>query len=313
MYDVIIIGSGCSGYAAAMYCGRLSLKTLLIGEIDGGTIILTDTVENYPGFVSLTGEELAGKLKKHALQYGVKIVSGIASEIKKEKDCFKVSTKTKKYNSKTIIFATGTDHRKLNIPGEKEFKNLGVHSCALCDGFFYKNKIAAVIGGSDSAAKEALVLARYAKKVYIIYRGDKIRPEPINMQRIKDSRNIKIINNINITSINGGKNVSSITLDKPYNGSKDFKLDAVFIDVGQIPKSELAKNLGIKLNKKSEVIIDRESKTNIPGFFAAGDVADAVFKQAITGVGEAVSASYSAYQYISNTNIMPCSDEEDIT
>ena len=312
MYDVIIIGSGCSGYAAAMYSGRLNLKTLLIGYIEGGTITLTDTVENYPGFIKLTGPELADKLKEHAMQYPVKMISDSVLGIKKIGNCFKVSTKSRTYNSKTVILATGTDHRKLNIPGEKEFKNRGVHNCSLCDGPIYAHKLVAVIGGSDSAAKEAIFLASYAKKVFMIYRGEKIRPEPINMKKIQNlikKSKIEIIYNANVKEIKGNKLVTSVILDRPYKKSNELKLDGIFVAVGQIPKSDLAKQIGAKINEKSEVIINKESKTNIPGFFAAGDVADTIFKQAITGVGEAVTASYSAYQYISHTKIMPCSDE----
>ena len=313
MYDVIIIGSGCAGYAAAMYSGRLNLKTLLIGDLDGGVIMNTDLVENYPGFIKLTGEELANNLKKHAMQYpSVKMVSGLVIEIKKEKKCFKAYTKTRLYNSKTIIFAAGTNRRMLNVPGEKAFKGRGVHSCALCDSPFYKDKIVAVIGGSDSAAKEALVLSTYAKKVFIIYRREHIRPEPVNLQRVQKTKNIEVINKTNILEINGNNQVHSVTLDKKYKGKSELALDAVFIEVGHIPNSKLAENLGVKINDKSEIIIDKESQTNLPGFFAAGDVVDTKFKQAITGVGEAVTASYSAYQYVSHISIMPCGDEEDL-
>lgn len=313
MYDVTIIGSGCAGYAAAMYSSRLNLKTLLIGDLDGGTIMNTDIVENYPGFIRLTGEELANNLKKHAMQYpSLKMVSDLVIEIKKEKECFKAYTKTKLYNSKTIIFAAGTNRRMLNVPGENEFKGRGVHSCALCDGPFYKGKIVAVVGGSDSAAKEALVLSTYAKKVFIIYRGEQIRPEPINLQRVQKTKNIEIISKTNVLKINGNKKVHSVSIDKKYKGKNELALDAIFIEVGHIPNSKIAKNLGVKINDKSEIIIGRESQTNLPGFFAAGDVVDTKFKQAITGVGEAVTASYSAYQYVNHISIMPCGDEEDI-
>jgi len=305
MYDVIIVGSGCSGYSAAMYARRLELKTLLIGEIDGGTIILTDVVENYPGFARLSGEELSNKLRDHAMQYKPDMVYGKVLGIKKEKNYFKVSTKSKSYLSKTIIIATGTMHSKLNIPGEEEFANRGVSYCSLCDGILYKNKVVAVVGGSDSAVKEALVLARYAKKVFIIYRGTNVRAEPVNYIRLKKEKKITIINETTLTRISEKKFVGSVELDKPYNGKKSLNLDAVFIAIGYAPKSELARDLGVNLNEKLEIIIDSDSKTSMPGVFAAGDITNTRFKQAIIGVAHAVTAAHSAHYYISHSAVMP--------
>lgn len=314
-YDTIIIGGGVAGLAAAMYAGRLELKTLLLSDKTGGTIVLTDIVENYPGFIRLTGQELADKIKEHAMQYTVEMVEEKAADVKMCGDrCYSVYTEDKSYHTKTIIFATGTKHKELGIPGEKEFSAKGVHTCALCDGPFYKEKTVGVVGGSDSAAKEALLLTRWAKKVYIIYRGEKIRPEPVNMtrieQKVKEGR-IEIINSTNVTEIKGDKFVKSVIFDKPYNGGKEFTLDSVFIEIGSMPISEMAKKLGASTNEKGEIIINREAKTNVPGLFAAGDVADTKFKQAITGVGEAVLAVYSAYTYVNeNEFICTCSDEE---
>lgn len=310
-YDIAIIGSGCAGYAAAMYSGRFQLKTLVLGETPGGTIISTNIVENYPGFVKLSGQELIDKLKAHALDYKefVEIKQEKVIDIKKMKNCFRIKTDKSNYISKAVIFATGTKHRKLGIPGEDRFKGRGVHTCFLCDGFAYRNKVIAIVGGSDSAAKEAILGTQLAKKVYIIYRGEKIRPEPINMKRVNNlikNGKIEIINNTNVTEILGDKFVTHVMLDKPYKGSKKFKLDGLFIEIGADPLSELAKKIKVKLNKKGEIIIDRESRTNIKGVFAAGDVVDTAFKQAITGVGEAVSASYSAYRYISENEVFTC-------
>ncbi|MBI4173768.1 MAG: FAD-dependent oxidoreductase, partial [Candidatus Aenigmarchaeota archaeon] len=274
MYDTIIIGTGCAGLAGAMYAGRLNLKTLVIGDIAGGTIILTDTVENYPGFKKLTGQELADKLLEHAKDYPVEIMEDKVAGVAEQGDGFLVKTERegKDFLAKTIIIATGTRHKELDVPGEKQFHNKGVHNCALCDAPLYKNKTVAVVGGSDSAAKEALVLAQHAAKVYMIYRGEQIRPEPVNMKRIQAAKNIEIINHTNVLEIKGEKKVTQVMLDKPYQGSKEFKLDGVFVAIGLIPLSGLAKRLGVELNAKGEIIIDRESRTNIPGVFAAGDV-----------------------------------------
>ncbi len=302
-YDVLIIGGGCTGFAAAMYAGRFELKTLVVGDALGGTIILTDVVENYPGFHRLTGLELAEKLREHALDYKtVEIKEDRVTDISKKGTLFEVKTQNgDTYEAKTLIFATGTKTRMLNVPGEAEFTSRGVNYCVLCDGPLFKGKILGLVGGADSAAKEALLLTEYASKVYMIYRGDKIRPEPINyervMQKVEEGK-IELILNTNVVKINGDKFVNSVTFDKPYKGSTEFKLDGLFIEVGHIPLSELAVKLGVKTNEKREIIIDRASKTNVPGVFAAGDVVDTGFKQAITGVGEGVSAAYSAYMYL---------------
>lgn len=304
MYDLVIVGGGVVGLGAAMYAGRLNLKTVMIGDNIGGTITLTDVVENYPGFERLTGLELAEKLRRHAENYEVEFVESKVTDITKRGKTFVIKTDEKTYEAKSLLIATGSKHRELGVPGEKEFEGKGVHTCALCDGYFYKDKIIAVVGGSDSAGKEALLLTQWGKKVYIIYRGDKIHPEPVNMKRIEANKKIEIINKMNVKSIIGDKFVKGIVLDKQYNGKNELTLDAVFIEIGATPMSQLAEKLGVKINDKKEIIIDRESKTNVPGVFAAGDVVDTKFKQAITGVGEAVSAVYSAYKYVNESEFV---------
>lgn len=185
------------------------------------------------------------------------------------------------------------------MKGALEFESKGVHYCALCDGALFKNKIVAVIGGSDSAAKEALLLSEYAEKVYIIYRKERIGPEPINLERIKRNKKIIVITKTNVLEIKGDKFVNEVVLDNKFKGKNILRLDGVFGAIGSDPLSDLAKKLGVKINNKKEIIIDHKtSKTNIPGIYAAGDVADKEFKQAITGVAEGVTATYSAYRYI---------------
>ncbi len=305
-YDFIVLGAGGTGLAAAMYAARLGLKTLVLGHTHGselpigGIITTTNIVENYPGFIRLSGEELAKKIEEHTRSYDlVEIKEEKAIDLKKQKNVFQVKTEENEYTGKTILFATGTKWRKLEIPGAKEFENKGVNFCALCDGPLFKNKVLAVIGGSDSAAKDALFLSEHASKVYIIYRGSEIRPELVNMERVKKNKKIEIINNTNLIGIKGDKSVKSVILDKPYKNSKELKLDGIFVAIGHIALSNLAKPLGVKLNKAGEIIIDhKNSETNISGVYAAGDVADKPFKQLITGVAEGCTAAYSAYEYI---------------
>ena len=218
--------------------------------------------------------------------------------------CFLLKTKSgQEFHAKTVLFATGTKVKQLGKPGEETYKNKGVHYCATCDGALYGDKAIAVIGGSDSAAKEALLLSEYASKVYIIYRGDEIKPEPINAERVKQNKKITVIPNTNVLEMKGDKFLSHVVLDAPFNGSKELKLDAVFIAIGHIPLSDVAKKLGVTVTDKGYIKINRVSETNLPGVFAAGDVADTEFKQAITGVAEGVWAAYSAFKHVKNAEI----------
>ncbi len=311
-YDFIIIGGGVAGLAAAMYGARLGLKTLVLGASHGselpigGVITTTNIVENYPGFIRLSGSELAEHIQKHAASYElVTIREDRVVNVKEESRGFRVLSEKNHYYGKTILFATGTKWRKLEVPGSKEFENKGVVYCALCDGPLYRNKVVAVVGGSDSAAKDALLLSEYVRRVYVIYRGEKIRPEPINMKRIEAQKKIEVITKTQIAAIKGDAFVTHVVLDKVYKGTKELALEGVFVAIGHVVLSELAIALGVKVNEKKEIIIDHKtSETNVQGVYAAGDVADTPFKQAITGVAEGCIAAYSAYEYITKNRVV---------
>lgn len=313
-YDFLIVGAGGTGMAAGMYAARLGLKTLVLGHSYGadlpvgGVITTTHVVENYPGFISLTGPELAKKIEDHTRTYNlVEIKEEEIKNIKKHKKCFVVKTNKGKYQAKAILFATGTKWKTLDVPGTKEFENKGISYCALCDGPLFRKKVVAVVGGSDSATKDALLLTEHAKKVYIIYRGKEIHPEPINMERVKKNKKIEVINNTNVKEIKGDKMIKSVVFDQPYKGSKEFKLGGLFIAIGHIALSDLAKSLKVKLDKAGEIKIDHmTSETNVPGVFAAGDVTDKQFKQLITGVADGCTAAYSAYEYITKNKVVAC-------
>ena len=312
-YDFIILGAGGTGLAAAMYAARLGLKTLVLGFSHGtefpigGVITTTNVVENYPGFIRLTGQELAKKIAEHAKSYElVEIKEEKAIDVKKTNNGFQVKTNKNSYDGKTILFATGTKWKKLpeNVKGNLEFENRGVSYCAICDGPLFRNKEIGVVGGSDSAAKDALLLAEHAKKVYIIYRGEEIHPEPINLERIKKNKKIEVINNANVVEIRGKELMKSVILDKPHKGKKELMIEGLFVAIGHIALSDLAKNLGADLNKEGEIKINHmTSETNISGVFAAGDVTDKQFKQLITGVADGCTAAYSAYEYINKKDL----------
>ena len=298
VYDVIIIGGGVAGLSAAVYAARFNLSSIILTKRRMGLLQDTHLVENWIGVISASGMELMKRIENHAKHYNVPIVEEEVTDVKKEGKNFKVKTKKKTYEGKTVILATGTAIKHLGIPGEEEFKNKGVSYCAICDAPLFRDKVVGVVGGNDSAAKEALLLSEYTKHVYIIYRGKKIRAEPINAKRVAENKKITVVNNINVLEVKGDKFVKSVILDKPYKGSKEFKIEGLFIYVGQIPNTSLAKKLGVELNEKGEIIINMNSKTNVQGVFAAGDCTNRVFKQAITGAAEGVAAAYSANEYL---------------
>ncbi|MHA2006945.1 MAG: NAD(P)/FAD-dependent oxidoreductase [Promethearchaeota archaeon] len=298
-YDLIVLGGGPTAIGCAIYAARFAMDVLVIGKTFGGLIATTHVVENYPAITTISGQGLMEMFREHMTSLNIPYISDEIRSIEKVGDHFELHSFFQNFKAYSICLATGSEKRKLGIPGEEKFAGRGVSYCATCDGPFYRDKVVCVIGGSDSAAKEALFLAQNVKKVYIIYRGEEIRAEPINKKRVYQNDKIEIIYKTNITEIKGDTNVSSVIFD---NG-QEFEVDGVFIEIGAIPKSEFAQRVGVKTNEKGEILINRRSETNIPGIFAAGDVADAPFKQAITGVSEGVIAAYSAFDYVKEMNI----------
>ncbi|MFW9894457.1 MAG: NAD(P)/FAD-dependent oxidoreductase [Candidatus Thorarchaeota archaeon] len=298
-YDLIVLGGGPTAIGCAIYAARFAMDVLIVGKTFGGLIATTHIVENYPAITSISGTGLMEMFREHMNSLNIPYISDEIRSIEGFDDHFELHSFFQNFKAYSICIATGSERKKLGIPGEEKFAGRGVSYCATCDGPFYRDKVVCVIGGSDSAAKEALFLAQNASKVYIIYRGKEIRAEPINKQRVHDNVKIEIIYETNVVEIKGDSNVKSVIFD---NG-KELELDGVFIEIGSIPNSALARRIGVKTNEKGEIMISRKSETNIPGIFAAGDVADAPFKQAITGVSEGVIAAYSAFDYLKEMNI----------
>jgi thioredoxin reductase (NADPH) len=298
-YDLIVLGGGPTAIGCAIYAARFAMDVLVIGKIFGGLIATTHVVENYPAITTISGQGLMEMFREHMNSLNIPYISDEIRSIEKVEDHYELHSFFQKFKAYSICIATGSERKKLGVPGEDNYAGRGVSYCATCDGPFYSDKVVCVIGGSDSAAKEALFLAQNVKKVYIIYRGKEIRAEPINKQRVNKNEKIEIIYETNIVEIKGTTNVKSVIFD---NG-KEFEVDGVFIEVGSIPNSDMAEKIGVKTNEKGEIMINRKSETNIPGVFAAGDVADAPFKQAITGVSEGVIAAYSAFDYVKEMNI----------
>ena len=300
-HDVIIVGGGVAGYAAALYAARFGMKTIVLTDDKGGRLQYTHLIENYPGAGSKSGPELMATFEKQATAFGGEIKVEKVNSIKKDADGFTVITSKTRYNSHAVIIATGVERRKLNVPGEDTFQNKGVSFCATCDGALFHEKVVAIVGGSDAAAKEALLLTEYAKKVYMIYRKDAIRAEPINKKRVDEKVNagqIEIITNTNVLEIKGAKMMTHVILDQGYKGKKELKLDGIFIEIGGVPNTDIAKELGVNIDKNDYIITDKEAKTNVPGIFAAGDVTSNVWKQGIIAAAEGSFAAFSAFEYL---------------
>ncbi|MBN2567358.1 FAD-dependent oxidoreductase [Candidatus Woesearchaeota archaeon] len=294
-YDTVIIGAGAAGMTAAIYAARYRMRTKVFGREVGGLLNEAHKVENYPGYSSISGFELMMRFKEHLDHFRVPVSDENVTGAKKDGDLFVITTDKGSYRTRTVIIATGTIRRKLGVPGERELKGKGVHYCATCDAPFYGGKTAAVVGGSDSAAQAALLLSEYADKVYMIYRKARLRAEPITVKHIQDNPKIEVIYTTNVTAIKGASKVEKVVLDTPYKGSYDLPLDGLFIEIGADPANTVAQDLGLAMNEKGEIRIDREAKTSVKGVFAAGDITDTDYKQAVVGAGEGALAAWSAY------------------
>lgn len=301
MYDFIIIGAGPAGYTAAIYGARYKLNTLLIGAMAGGAMAEAHLVENWPGVNSITGRDLTANFENHVKYFKVPIEHDSVTAITKQNDVFEIKTETgKSFSGKAILIAAGSKKRKLGIAGETELKGKGVSYCATCDGFFFKNKTVAIIGGSDSAGTASLLLADIADKVYLIHRNGELRCEPITLEKIKNNNKITVIYNTNLTKINGSTKVESVEMDNEFNGSKELKLDGVFIEVGATPSADLAKSLGVEVDQLDRIKINQNCETNIAGVLAAGDITVGLYNlhQIITAAASGAIAATSANKVV---------------
>ena len=305
MYDLIILGAGPTGMASSIYASRYKIDHLVIGSVFGGSLAKAHKIENWPGKKSISGSDLVMKFYEHAKSLGAEVAEEEVVEISKDNEVFIVKTNLNKtYQSKTILIALGTKHRKLNVLGEEEFLGKGVSYCAICDGAFFKDKTVAVVGGSNSAAMAAEMLSEYAKKTYVIYRKELMRCEPVILERLEKNSKIEIIYNTNVTKVTGGKKVELIEIDNKYNNSDKIKLDGLFIEVGAVPFVDLARELGIKIDKSGCIVIEASGATNIKGVYAAGDITNGSngLRQIVTAVSEGAIATTSIYKHLKEAN-----------
>jgi len=303
--DTIIIGSGAAGYTAAIYAARANMKPILVnGQQPGGQMTITTDVENYPGFKNvIQGPWLMEQMKAQAESVGTKIISDTITECNFKSKPFELIGDSKSiYHGKTIIIASGATARWLGIKSEEKFKGYGISACATCDGFFFKNKIVAVVGGGNTAVEEALYLTLHAKKVLLIHRRNKLRAEKILQERLFKNKKIEIIWDSVVEKIHGNENPKKVTGISINNTKtkklKSINLDGVFIAIGHDPATNIFKNK-VKLDKEGYVLTESgTTKTNVPGVFAAGDVTDKVYRQAVTAAGMGCMAALDAEKYI---------------
>ena len=305
MHEVIIIGSGPAGYTAGIYTGRAGLNPLLIASSveAGGELMKTTEVENYPGFpTGLQGPELMDAFRAQAERFGTEVLLDDVIEVDLKGPVKIVKTGGgKTFEAKTVILATGAAYRELGLPREKELRGYGISWCATCDGFFFREKTIAVVGGGDSAMEEATFLTRFASKVYLIHRRDSFKASKIMQERALNNPKIEVIWNTEVSELLGEGKLTGIKTTNLVDGTQNtLDLDGLFIAIGNDPRVWLVENQVTLTPEKFIEVDGRSSKTSLPGVFAAGDVIDPTYRQAITAAGSGCVAALDAEHYLSN-------------
>lgn len=300
-YDLIIIGGASAGLTAAIYAGRKKLNTIILTKEVGGQSLLTDNIENYPGFESITGKELVEKFRKHAEKYGVPIKEKVEiASIEEKNGGFAVKTNSgETYEAKSLIIATGKTPRHLNVPGEKEFINKGVSYCSICDAPLFGGKDVAVVGGGNAGLEAALDLTKYANEIYVLEFAPKLAGDESTQELLRKTQKVEFITNAETQKIQGEQFVTGIIYkDRTSNEIKELKVGGVFVNIGWIPATNFVKGF-LELNKWGEIIVKPETgETSRKGIFAAGDATNSLYKQCIIAAGEGAKAALSAYEYL---------------
>ncbi|MEK4230616.1 thioredoxin-disulfide reductase [Solibacillus sp. FSL H8-0538] len=300
IYDVVIIGAGPAGMTAAVYTSRANMSTLMIERgIPGGQMANTEEVENYPGFDHILGPELSTKMFEHAKKFGAEYAYGDVTEIIDGEEYKTIISGKKQYKTRTIIISTGAEYKKMGVPGEKELGGRGVSYCAVCDGAFFKQKNLIVVGGGDSAVEEGVYLTRFAEKVTIVHRRDKLRAQKILQDRAFANEKVDFIWNTTVKEIHeaDGK-VGSVTLVSTVDGTEtEWATDGVFVYVGMLPLTSPFASLNV-LNEAGYVVTNEKMETAVPGIFAAGDVRDKTLRQIVTATGDGSIAAQTAQHYL---------------
>lgn len=301
IYDLVIIGSGPAGMAAAIYAKRAMLDSLLLEKeyMPGGQVIQTYEVDNYPGIPKTNGMELSNKFAEHAKELGIETRVAEVTDIMPDGDVKEIILKDgEKIQTKTVILATGAVHRTLGVPGEKELAGMGVSYCATCDGAFFRNKVTAVVGGGDVALEDAIFLSRICDKVYLIHRRDEFRGAKILQEQVKNNEKIEILWNSVVTKIDGEQKVESIQIENvDSHVDKTLQIDGIFIAVGTKPVSDLLKGR-LEMDDQGYIRAGEDGVTNLPGIFAGGDGRTKNLRQVVTAVADGANCVQSVERYL---------------
>lgn len=300
MKDIVIIGGGPAGLTAALYAARAELDAVMLEkDYQGGQMVTTEEVENYPGIIDITGPDLANVMYEHAQKFGAKMEFNEVKEIKIDGDVKKVITNSGIYETKAIILSMGAKPRKLGVPREDELGSKGISYCAICDGGFYRNKTVAVVGGGDTAVEDALYLSRIAKKVYLIHRRDSLRASKILQSKLFES-NVEVIWDSKVTELKGDNKLNAIEIENLKDSlRKELEMDGLFVAVGSIPTTALVKDL-VDLDPQGYIIADENCATSVDGIFAIGDIRTKHLRQVITAAADGAISVYEAEKYILN-------------
>lgn len=300
-YDILIIGGGPAGLAAGLYAARGNMKTIILEKlIPGGQLNNTSDVENYPGMDHVTGPQISQAMEEQTKRFGCEIINNCdVNKVELSADKKLIYSDRGNFSAKVVIIATGSEYRKLKVPGEKEYAGKGVSYCAICDGAFFKEKELVVVGGGDSAVEEGTFLTKFATKVTIVHRRDSFRAEKIIQDRAFKNPKIKVIWNTVVPEIEGnGNGVTAVKLKNiQTNEEKDFKCDGVFIYIGLDPNTQLFKGQ-VNMDPTGKILTNEKMETNIPGVYASGDVRETPLKQAVTAAADGSLAATIAIGYI---------------
>ena len=300
-YSLVIVGAGPAGLTASIYASRYKVDNLVIGRAVGGLVFEAHKICNFPSEEEITGRDLTEKMKNHAESLGSSILMDQVSRITREGDGFEVSTEMgKSIFAKTVLLSIGTEHRKLNLPGEEKFLGKGISYCATCDAMFYKDKTVAVIGGGNSAHTASLYLSEVAKRVYQIYRGDNMRGETVWIDQLTNNDKIEILYNTQVVGIKGENRLEKIVLDTPYKNQKEILIDGLFIEIGTIPRTSLAENLGVDLSENRNIKVSSSQTTSQKGIWAAGDITTNSngLRQIVTASSEGAIAAEDIFKFL---------------
>ncbi|HRR53738.1 MAG TPA: FAD-dependent oxidoreductase [Candidatus Methanomethylicus sp.] len=298
VYDVIVIGGGPAGVTAAVFARRKLLKTLLISKNVGGQVLLTDNIENYTGYEGRTGTGLADIFERQLQSVSSEVVSDVATEVVKDGDAFRVRCEEGEYHGRTVIATGGSNAKMLGVPGEERYFGSGVCVCATCDAPMTRNKDVAVVGGGNAAFQSAELLARFAKKVYVVHRRGAFRADAILVERLRKTPNVEFLLGKTVLEIRGSAKVESLRVrDSASGGETEIQVQKVFVEIGREVKLDYIKGL-VKMNERGQAIVDRLQRTSCKGLFAAGDITDLPYGQAIIASGQGAVAGLAAYDYI---------------